>query len=242
MEAIGSSETLGTVYNITWWHNPKNYNPSSCHWKLQTLYSFTCCIDVKLGLSLRKGLWDSNFTSLLGHYKSPGWWQQDMTCVLSTQRSIWYQVGHVCLKNPTLCCALPSSCCILLLPHGGLLPCMFSSGWRQVPTPFTWILYSFPAFTQGSSMSDATWSLVYRLASCWQDQEASQQLFLPQRPWSTASTILASRTFKLPYKFLISIVILMYYCILEINAVGMSPTFTGHQPVVSCCLWTGWNA
>ena len=150
METIGSSETLGTVYNITWWHNPKNYNPSSCHWKLQTLYSFTCCIDVKLGLSLRKGLRDSNFTSLLGHYKSPGWWQQDMTCVLSTQRSIWYQVGHVCLKNPTLCCALPSSCCILLLPHGGLLPCMFSSGWRQVPTPFTWILYSFPAFTQAN--------------------------------------------------------------------------------------------
>lgn len=57
-------------------------------------------MDVKLGLTLRKGLWDLTFTSLLGHCNSPRWWQQDMTCVLSTQCPIWCEVDHIFLNEP----------------------------------------------------------------------------------------------------------------------------------------------
>ena len=121
MKAVGSSETLSSVHDITWWHNPKNHNPSSWHWKFQTLYSFTCCMDVKLGLTVKKDLWNSDFTSLLDYCNSPSWGQQDVTCMLFTQRSIWNQVGHICQKDPTLRGALTSSCCILLIPDGGLL-------------------------------------------------------------------------------------------------------------------------
>jgi len=145
LKAVGSSETLSSVHDITWCHNPKNHNPSSYHWKLQTFYSFTCHMDVKLGLTLRKCLCDSNFTSLLEYYNSPDWGQQVMTSMLSTQCPVCNQIGHICPKGPNT--AWCTDLQLLYIANRGLLLHMLLTGWRQAlhlsPEP-TWVSSSDP--------------------------------------------------------------------------------------------------
>jgi len=136
MKAVGSSKTLFSVLGITWCHNPKNHNQNSYHWKLQTFYSFTCHMDVKLGLILRKCLWDSNFTSLLEYYNSPDW---GPPCYL--QCPIWNQTGCICPKGPNTAWCTDVKL-LYIADGGGLLLYTLLTGWRQAlhlsPEP-TWV-------------------------------------------------------------------------------------------------------
>lgn len=100
-------------------------------------------MDVKLGLTVRKDLWDSNFTSSLHYYNSPGWGQQDMTCMLSMQCFVWNQVGHICRKGPntTWCTDLQ----MLYIADTRWWPAaQYVDHWAETtPTPFTWTCVGF---------------------------------------------------------------------------------------------------